>query len=238
MGHEHQFMSKIPSRATVRSIPNSLLQRQFQRTGSKEALYAASKQIRSRLVSDMFKDIISPFMGSRTTDDDDIFETKKHELLISRVKSGEIEQLLRKEYCLPNSDECCLDYLKTKFPCSQDKQVMLKTFVLQMNQQNWNDLSIFCKQLAFYQAFGPYGPRAGISFTRKQPEDFFVKCVSQLWKCTPNRMDYHSKAFQVFDPLSRIFLYMAAMICAIALIGDTKRRQNSSTQVTVLKGNS
>ncbi|AMD19825.1 HCL326Cp [Eremothecium sinecaudum] len=217
-----------------RTVPLSLIQRQIQRTGSPSAKAAAAKAAGAQLLAGSFKDLGSMFSLLQSSEDDELEIKQRAEANLSMVRSGEAEHVLRQKYCVRDGEPCSANLLLAKFPGTRDEQDLIQIGVSEMNSRVWKEVPDVWKQIAYFQAFGPWGPRKGISFTGK-PEDFFAKDKKQLWSCTKFRQQDLTKMNQLIDPISRWILFAGAVLSSIAIIMDLKRRRHSDdAMVTVL----
>ncbi|AET38590.1 Gep7p Ecym_3078 [Eremothecium cymbalariae DBVPG len=218
-------MNKVPIK-TAKAVPKSLLYRQAKRTGSP----TISDGQRANLIIESLRDVGSLFYTSYN-DDDEKDAILRHESIVAKLNSGELDVLIRHNYSSMHSAHCCdANLLRAKYPGTPNECELLQGALDEYNSQDWNKIPHMWKQLAYYHGYGSWGPRKGMSFLGRKPEDFFVTTNRELWRCNEVRKDYLKKAAEL-DPASRFIMLAAAIVAAIALAGDYRRRQDKNATV-------
>ncbi|AAS50522.1 AAR155Wp [Eremothecium gossypii ATCC 10895] len=212
-----------------RAVPKSLLERQARRTGSK----VGASQEASKFVVASLRDIGSLFSGSSSGDDEEQEALRLHSDTVSKLNSGELTEVVRQRYCVDNKDRCETRMLLTKYPGPAREREMLQVATAELSARDWRKMPRVWQQVSYYHAFGSWGPRTGLSFVGRRPEDFFVTDQKGLWTCSAPRRAEYERSSRALDPASRAVLYAAALVAAVAALGDLWRRQDADRQVTV-----
>ncbi|AGO10148.1 AaceriAAR155Wp [[Ashbya] aceris (nom. inval.)] len=212
-----------------RAVPKSLLERQALRTGSK----VGASQDASKFVVASLRDIGSLFSGSSSGDDEEQEALRLHSDTVSKLDSGELTEVVRQRYCVDNKDRCETRMLLAKYPGPAKEREMVQLATEELSTRDWRTMPRIWQQISYYHAFGSWGPRAGLSFVGRQPEDFFLTDKKGLWTCSEPRRAEYKRFSRALDPASRAVVYAAALVAGVAALCDVWRRQDADRQVTV-----
>ncbi|CCK70923.1 uncharacterized protein KNAG_0F02580 [Huiozyma naganishii CBS 8797] len=195
--------SKFSTKLERREIPQSLLRRQELRLKDGNNLAESPDLMKS------LEDVFKIFNPNHATDEDDDILRASHDAIVNRfVHSKQMTSLLKNKFGFNEGTKLLdLQALTKNFNTLSQLEhdcVMTLAFPSQNTDQtteSWNELPPHVKQLQFYIAYGPYGPRQRIPFNENM---LAVKNV-------PPRKG---------DPVTKFTLYLCALISAIALWKD------------------
>ncbi|SCW00578.1 LAFE_0C07294g1_1 [Lachancea fermentati] len=252
--------------STRRQPPRKLLQMQAKRNGD------IDPRASSQLIVTSLRDIISMFQPSNSTQDDDELDAMIHrEGIISRLETGELRQLLLHKFSATSNIQNDITELSSSsledliIPGRKIKDAFLSltdherelietSLGLIPIEQDWDTIPFVQKQLAFYMGYGSYGPRLGISFEGRMPEDFSWKVPSSpkspsstirklpssqktnILTCIPLREKQFQQSFKTLDGGSRFIIWAAILVTLIAGWTDYQHRHSDNdTKVTTAK---
>ncbi|QLQ82120.1 hypothetical protein HG537_0G03750 [Torulaspora globosa] len=244
-------MLRLIRHQSTRIPPKSLIIKQKKRLNQKPA-------DNSNLIISSLRDVGSLFQtSSHSQDDEDLEQLANNSLLLERLNSGELENLLKKKFKFDElSGLLSTDEMVKNFPqLKEDELELLKKANEVENGKSWSEVPNFIKQVQFYLSFGSYGPRDGMNFTvSERPSDFTflhrarsandpnIPCkklqrseMVNLYAATPARQAFFDA--RSIDPISRLFVWSAVAVSIIVGWKEYQVRKNGESLVTVVDTN-
>lgn len=195
---KRSFSNPNESRKYIKGdVPKSLLLKQEQRLSNNPNKYLEDKKPFVHAISDVYN-LVNP--NELSKEDETLFDKKYEEQISKFINSAQFKRLLMDKFQLNNSSNAVnislmISNFKTLTSMEYDA---VHKFIIDPNicSKDWKTLPLYIKQLQYFMAYGPLGPRSDMRFD--ESPFFLIK---------PNT-----------DILSRIILGTFVLISSIGFI--------------------